>query len=147
MNSISADRKWLWVVAFAFVFEFAGCGGEPGVRSTVDTKIQCRSPNRPDAPATPIEGWKFDVVRTGILAALREKPSGLAAGAIPDCLPEFVSEAEIERLGNLEWLAEKVRLEMEVRGDIERIVIDGDQFVLRLTDQSQASPSLGATSK
>ncbi len=122
----------LGVISLSLMFAFSGCGGQPAPTAVVESKVQCRSPNKPDAQPTPVEQWKFDTVQDAILTILGAEQGGIKSTVIPGRLPELISATDFERLGNLKWVVEKVRLEMEVRGEIERTTAPTGQFVLHL---------------
>jgi hypothetical protein len=125
-----------WKLAFPLITMCiaAGCNSQPA--PTVEAKIACRSPNKPNAPPTAVEKWKFDLIHEAILAVLRSEPDGTKLGGIVERLPEFIPGGEIERLRNVEWLTEKVRLEMEVRGEIKRVKSKGGASRLLLADSN-----------
>ena len=90
-----------------------------------EERVACRTPAPGKSGVTRIPRWKFDLVRNAILEILGEGEarfsdlSGLARERLP--------EAELGRLGSLGWHVATVKLEMEVRGEIERLPGKGPQ--------------------
>ncbi len=80
-------------------------------------RIPCRTPT--GTSATNIPTWKFDACRIAILATLADgaRPASEISPAVGDRLPPD----DLAALGKLGWHVTAVRLEMEVRGEIERI--------------------------
>ena len=80
-------------------------------------KTPCRTPE--GKSATNIPAWKFDTLRAAILDALREGP--VPWKRLTKEAGERLTAEEKAELGSLGWHATTVRLEMEVRGEIERL--------------------------
>ena len=82
-------------------------------------KVECRTPN-PDKPgATNIPAWKFDACRAAILAELADGP--MRASAIANAAGRRLTDKARADLGSLGWHMTTVRLEMEVRGELQRL--------------------------
>ena len=111
------------------MFGALGCGSKP---VPADPKVMCRSPNKPDAEPTPIQQWKFDIVSEAVTTVLRMEPAGLSSAELTKRVTAHVPAKDKGPLGKLEWLTEKVRMELEVRGDLERIKLQEGAFLLRL---------------
>lgn len=91
------------------------------------------------ACSTPAEGrdgviniptWKFEALRTAILAGLAQGECGF--DALRDKAKREMSASDLAKLGSFAWHFTTVKLELEVRGEIERTGGKGRQ-VLRLT--------------
>ena len=122
------ERGWAVAAIQSVSFE------APPHRSTrLSTTLRTCQPNRPDAQPTAVQKWKFDIVQQAILKSLA-KDTMVSSRSLPSRMTEFVDDADIERLGNLKWLVEKVRLEMEFRGEIARTTAESGLFVLHLPD-------------
>ena len=80
-------------------------------------KTPCRTPE--GSSATNVPSWKFDVLRAAILDALRSGP--VPWKRLTKEAGERLTFEEKRDLGSLGWHATTVRLEMEVRGEIERL--------------------------
>lgn len=127
------------VIALLMWLSFSGCGSQPVPPTPAEPKVQCRSPNKPDAQPTAVAQWKFDAVQAAVLSILTEERA-LPSQMLPQRVPEAITEEEIDRLGNLNWLVEKVRLEMEVRGEIERTTLPTGHFILHLPGAVKLAP-------
>ncbi|MEM6562482.1 MAG: hypothetical protein AAF656_12835 [Planctomycetota bacterium] len=82
------------------------------------SKVECRTPT-PGKKPTNIDAHKFELVRSAILDALA------AAGAdgveFMGTLPDAVKARLTEDIGSVGWYTTTVKLELEVRGEIERV--------------------------
>ncbi|MDJ0638293.1 MAG: hypothetical protein QNJ20_05625 [Paracoccaceae bacterium] len=95
-----------------------------------EEKVTCRTPNADGT--TRIPRWKFDAIRTAILHAIDEAgPEGLSFKQINDEVKARLSDYELDRLGSVGWHATSVKLEMEVAGDIARVVGVTPQRIVR----------------
>ena len=108
-----------------------GCGGKPEVTQQ-DPKIECRSPNKPNGPTRSVLAWKFDIAANAIRAALAKQPTGIPFDQIVAAAAQQIDKQVLETLGKPDWLVETVRLELEVRGEVERIKSGGPIPILRL---------------
>ncbi len=82
-------------------------------------KTACRTPAEGRDGVTNIPTWKFELLRDAILHSL-------AAGDLPfsqlkDAVRERLDADALNTLGSLGWHVTCVKLEMEVRGEIERV--------------------------
>ena len=93
----------------------AGCGGT----KQADTKIACRSPNSDKQVA--VYEWKFDAMREVLLKVVPSDESGVESSSLPAIVSKDLAKEYVDHLGNIAWLTETVRLEMEVRGELVRI--------------------------
>jgi hypothetical protein len=96
----------------------------------LDDKIACRTPAKGRDGITNIPAWKFDLLRRHILASLANGPR--AYTDVVDHIATRLTADEADRLGKLGWHAITIKLEMEVRGEIERLNQKGPQHI-RLT--------------
>ena len=87
-------------------------------------KVTCRTPN-PDRPGTTaVAAWKYEACARALREAL--EAGGIMGSmelmrAAAERLEANLSPDELEALGSLSWHATTVRLEMEVRSEIERV--------------------------
>lgn len=80
---------------------------------------------------TRIPAWKFEAVRAAILASLVEQD--VPFSELNDAVRGYLDENDYHRLGSLGWHVTTVKLEMEVRGEIERLPGNGPQVIRRVT--------------
>jgi len=85
-----------------------------------DERVLCENPD-PDKQPTRIARWKYDLVRGAILAALCSAADGLAyRGLVAEVRSEIGAE-ELQRLGSASWYTTVVKLDLEAKGEIERV--------------------------
>ena len=92
-------------------------------------KVACRTPAEGRSGVTRIPKWKFDAVRAAILSALGD--GDMAFSDLNAGVRQHLSEEDYHRLGSLGWHVTTVKLEMEVRGEIERLDGSGPQRIRR----------------
>jgi len=85
----------------------------------VPEKISCRTPAEDRAGVTNIPKWKYDEVSQAILSVLER--GDIAFSDLRDAVMAELSSETLENLGSVSWHVTTVKLEMEVRGEIERI--------------------------
>ena len=92
-----------------------------------EAKVECRTPNPGKPGVTNIPKWKFDLVRSAILAELKkgDVPFSELSGRVGARL----TDEDKSRLGSLGWHVTTVKLELEVRGEIGRADDKGPQIV------------------
>ena len=90
-------------------------------------KVACRTPAEGRDGVTNIPAWKFDVVRMAILQALANGP--IKAMTLKDRVGEILSAEQLEHLGKLGWHVVTFKLELEVRGEIQRLDVKGSQQI------------------
>ncbi|MBB5517992.1 endonuclease III [Amphiplicatus metriothermophilus] len=92
-----------------------------------EEKIECRTPT-PGRASVRIPRWKYEAVRRAILDALKTAgEEGFAFKELPDAVKARLSAEELESLGSVSWWTTTVKLDMEVKGEIERVVAKGGQ--------------------
>jgi hypothetical protein len=95
-----------------------------------EDKISCRTPT-PGKQATRIPRWKFDLLRKHLLALIPAQMPGIRARQVPALIRTRLNPKELERLGSVNWHVTTVKLELEVRGEIERIEKVSPQRLIR----------------
>ncbi len=80
-------------------------------------RTPCRTPA--GTSATNLPTWKVEACRTAILSVLSD--GEVPAKEISDLAGARLSGADREELGKLGWHMTAVRLELEVRGEVERV--------------------------
>lgn len=85
-----------------------------------DEMVLCRTPT-PGKKGTRIPRWKYDLVRKAILRVLTPQTAGVPFKDLPSLVENQLSKEDQERLGSISWYTTTVKLDLEVRGEIERI--------------------------
>ena len=93
-------------------------------------KVACRTPAEGRDGVTNIPAWKFDLIRGHVLNLLAGGPR--VYNDVRDEIGARLTAEEAESLGKLGWHVITVKLELEVRGEIERAKAKGPQQI-RLT--------------
>ena len=83
-------------------------------------KVLCRTPT-PNKKPKQIAKSKFDMVHRAILRVTPKRGEGVSFNELVDLVEGVLKPAELQDLGNLSWHVVTVKLEMEVRGELERI--------------------------
>ncbi|MEO1614113.1 MAG: hypothetical protein AAFU55_17405 [Pseudomonadota bacterium] len=91
-----------------------------------ETKVACRTPAEGRDGVANVPAWKFEVVRGAILNAAREP---ILFKDLKTMVGERLDADMLGRLGSLGWHVTTVKLEMEVRGEIERLDAKGPQQI------------------
>jgi hypothetical protein len=82
--------------------------------------VLCRTPTL-GKQGVRIAKWKYNRVRQAILGVLPEAGEGIEFRRLAEWVKASLSEEESERLGSISWYTTTVKLELEVRGEIERL--------------------------
>ena len=88
--------------------------------SNHEPKVLCSTPT-PGKHGTRIPKWKYELVRAAILDIVPDDETGIEFKGLPALIEERLSEDDLQRLGSLGWYTTTVKLDLEVRGEIERI--------------------------
>ncbi len=87
-------------------------------------RVTCRTPKSGGKP-TRILRWKFDAMRDAILASVGNDEQGTPfrdlRGGISAALDRSLDATRREEFGSVGWYLMTVKLELEVRGEIERV--------------------------
>ena len=75
----------------------------------------------PARPGPRIQRWKYDLLRRAILDAVPGGSTGVALDELSEAISVRISEHQLRRLGSLNWYLVTVKLDLEARGEIERI--------------------------
>jgi len=87
---------------------------------TATEKVECRTPTKGKKP-TRIDAWKFDAMRKAILRAVPKSSAGVLFSALPKLVKKQLTKRQLDELGSVSWYTTTVKLELEVRGEIERV--------------------------
>lgn len=85
-----------------------------------ETKITCYTPT-PGKQPTRIDRWKYDLIRKAILDSIPEGDIEVPFNNLAAMIAKRLSSEETARLGSVSWYTTTVKLDMEVKGEIERI--------------------------
>ncbi|MGD2253575.1 MAG: hypothetical protein PVF70_11735 [Anaerolineales bacterium] len=96
-----------------------------------DERVLCRTPT-PGKQGVRIAKWKYNRVRQAILGVLPEAGDGIEFRRLPELVKASLSEEESEELGSISWYTTTVKLELEVRSEIERVPASKPQRLRRL---------------
>jgi hypothetical protein len=83
-------------------------------------KVMCRTPT-PGKKGVRIDKWKYDLIRKAILKAVSKGKAGIPFRDLSKRVRENLTPAEIKELGSISWYTTTVKLDLEVRGEIERV--------------------------
>jgi hypothetical protein len=87
--------------------------------STAD-KVLCQTPT-PDKQSTRIDRWKYDLIHTAIQAVIPSGEQGVEFRDLAALVEQKIDPGTLEKLGSVSWYTTTVKLDMEVRGEIERV--------------------------
>lgn len=93
-------------------------------------KVECRTPT-PGKQPTRIDRRKFDAVRRAILAVLPRRGEGVLFTNLTGLVKAELTTDELANLGAPMWYVTTVKLELEVRGEIQRVKDSTPQRLLR----------------
>ena len=99
---------------------------------TNEEKFLCLSPT-PGKQGTSIPRWKYDLLRELILELLPAQAPGTLFKDLPHLISERLDDAQKERLGSVTWHCTTVKLDLEARGEIERVAKASPQQLIRKT--------------
>jgi hypothetical protein len=85
-----------------------------------DSRILCQTPT-PGRKGTRIERNKYEAVRAAILRAVPADPLGIPFAELPDRVAALLAPEVLAHLGSVSWYTTTVKLDLEVRGEIERV--------------------------
>lgn len=93
-------------------------------------KVLCLNPD-PKKSGTNMDRWKYELVREILLEAIPDEEPGVAFKDLAGRLGEDLTPAKIEELGSLGWYTTTVKLDLEARGEIERLPGTSPQRLIR----------------
>ena len=85
-----------------------------------EAKVVCETPT-PGKQPTRIARWKYDAVREAILTALPREGEGVEAKELPEFVENVLQPGDLADLGSVTWYTVTVKLDLEVKGLIERV--------------------------
>ncbi len=90
-------------------------------------RVVCRTPTPDKKGVTRIPKWKFDCIRQAIIDIVSQNPIYFAE--LTAAVQERLESHELKDMGSLGWHVVSVKLEMEVRGEIQRLPTKGKQVL------------------
>ena len=91
-----------------------------------ETKVVCETPT-PGKKPTRIAKWKYDLLRNIILAVVPDDEDGIEFRELEGLVTGRLSMGQLAQIGSVSWYATTVKLDMEVKGEIQRIPGSGPQ--------------------
>ena len=85
-----------------------------------EQRVQTRHPE-PTKSMPAIDRWKYEAVRRAILAAVPKKGEGLPFKQLPGKVRELLPADALANLGSVSWYTTTVKLDLEARGELERV--------------------------
>ena len=85
-----------------------------------EERVVCETPT-PGKKPTRIHKWKYDLLRRIILEIVAEGTDGVEFRNLPGLIEGRLSPEQRENLGSVSWYTISVKLDMEVKGEIERV--------------------------
>ena len=85
-----------------------------------EERVVCETPT-PGKKPTRIHKWKYDLLREVILDIVGGSPEGVEFRELPALVETRLSSEQMSDLGSVSWYTTCVKLDMEVKGDIERV--------------------------
>ena len=70
---------------------------------------------------TRIDKWKYDLVRSAILEVVPSDERGVEFRDLSKLVAQQISPSHLGKLGSVSWYTTTVSLDMEVKGEIERV--------------------------
>lgn len=95
-----------------------------------EEKVACQTPS-PGKQPTRIAKWKYDAIRKAILEAVPSTGDGVAFKDLANKVKDHLSPDMRKRVGSIPWYTVTVKLDMEVKGLIERVSGRGLQRIRR----------------
>lgn len=92
-----------------------------------EPRVTCRTPNPGRPGTTAIPAWKFETVCDAIHAVLIQ--GAIRFSELTEAVRAQIKNANLEQAGSLGWHVTTVKLELEVRGAIERVACPGPQQI------------------
>src|SRR5262245_12369364 len=93
-------------------------------------KVTCRTPTPGKSPWR-IDKWKYDLIRSAILKIVPRTGSGIVFMELPGLVAKQLSSAERKKLGSVSWYTTTVKLDMKVKGELQRVADSKPQRLLK----------------
>jgi len=96
--------------------------------------VVCATPTPGKQPKR-IDKWKYDRLRKEILRILPARGEGTAFRDLPALVERNLTPDERARVGSIMWYVTTVKLDMETKGEIERVADVTPQRLRRCTSK------------
>jgi len=83
-------------------------------------KVLCQTPT-PGKQPTRIDRWKYDLVRAAIQDVVPRNETGIEFDDLPALVKQRLATSDLDKLGSVSWYTTTVKLDMEVKGELERV--------------------------
>ena len=95
-----------------------------------EARVLCKTPT-PGKQPTRIPKWKYEAVRHAILKVVPKDEPGIRFAELAGEVEKLLPAEDKDRLGSVSWHTTVVKLDMEVKGEILRIVGSNPQRLVR----------------
>ena len=85
----------------------------------------------PEKQGENIVKWKYEAVRSAMLAAVPRDEPGSKFSELAGVVRESLSGQELADLGSVNWYTTVVKLDLEARGELRRLPGSGPQRLVR----------------
>lgn len=82
--------------------------------------VVCQTPTPGKIP-TRIDRWKYELVHAAIVAVTPRTDEGIEFRELSSLVETQLDAADMVELGSVSWYTTTVKLDMEVKGELERI--------------------------
>ena len=86
---------------------------------SADDKFQMIHPDGKPAPR--IDKAKYEMVREALLKIIPQNEEGVPFTTLADRVAESLTREQLSKLGSIGWYTTGVKLDLEARGEIERV--------------------------
>lgn len=85
--------------------------------------VTCRTPTQSGGEGTSIPRWKYDAIRRAILDTIEESEIGyIFFKDLNTAVEAHLTTNQLAKLGSIGWHVTTVKLNMEVEGEIVRVI-------------------------
>lgn len=98
----------------------------------IDEQVVCKTPTIGRQPKR-IARWKYVLVHDAILDVVPHEGDGLLFTSLADAVSQRLDPDDRTRLGSVDWYTTRVKLDMEVKGELQRVPGAKPQRLVRAT--------------
>jgi hypothetical protein len=85
-----------------------------------EPRVACATPT-PGKKSKNIPQWKYDAIRTAIRKVVPRNKEGIEFAALFALVEQALSAEDKKNLGSIPWHTTHVKLDMECKGELERV--------------------------